>query len=558
MSAATGWLNTAWMLKCSFEGAAFARACRHVARTQAQVLADILRANRCTAFGAAHGFDRIHDPRAYQERVPLATYEDFAGAIRRIGAGEMNVLTWEPVQLLEPTSGTAGGEKLIPYTAGLRRQFQRGVAAWIADLFRHRPAVRRGRAYWSISPALGAQRRSPGGIPIGFADDAAYLGWWEQLALRQLLVMPGAVARLPDMSAFRYCTLRFLLAAADLSLISVWNPTFLSALLVALPQWHDRLCDDIHRGTLHPPVPLAPELAKSLSRSLKTDPERARFLASVGPASVRQFWPRLALISCWTDAAASRFVPELRRLFPDVEIQSKGLLATEGFVSVPLVGEPAAALAVCSHFFEFEELTSARCKLAHELERGGCYRVVLTTAGGLYRYQLRDEVEVVGFRHQCPLLRFQGKSDQVSDLVGEKLAEPQVRAVLDRLPALRILQPRFTLLVPVEALPARYRLYVQGPGIDDALPSLEQLRADLQAGLEENPYYRQAVALGQLAPVEVAVLDSAGAPGWLLFERRRLALGQRCGAIKPVALDRWTGWPQVFEPWTMAPASAHR
>src|SRR5439155_20756984 len=147
----------------------------------------------------------------------------------RIGAGEARVLTADPVLLLEPTSGASGGEKLIPYTAGLRRQFQRGVAAWIADLYWHRPAVRRGRAYWSISPALGPPRRSSGGIPIGFADDAEYLGRLERFALRRLLVAPPAVARLSDMAAFRYCTLLFLLAAEDLTLVSVWNPTFLLA-----------------------------------------------------------------------------------------------------------------------------------------------------------------------------------------------------------------------------------------------------------------------------------------------------------------------------------------
>ena len=134
-------------------------------------------ANRDTWFGVRHGFDRIATLHAYQQRVPPATYADFDAADSSASRREKpNVLTAEPVTLLEPTSGTTGGEKLIPYTAGLRRQFQRGVAAWIADLFCRRPAVRRGRAYWSISPALGPPRTSPGGMPIGFADDAEYLG----------------------------------------------------------------------------------------------------------------------------------------------------------------------------------------------------------------------------------------------------------------------------------------------------------------------------------------------------------------------------------------------
>src|SRR6185503_4354596 len=103
--------------------------------------------------------------------------------IERIGAGEKEVLTADPVNLLEPTSGSSGAVKLIPYTASLRAQFQRGIDAWIGDLLNAFPAVRHGRAYWSISPAFGIQRKSRGGIPIGFDDDTAYLGRVERRAL---------------------------------------------------------------------------------------------------------------------------------------------------------------------------------------------------------------------------------------------------------------------------------------------------------------------------------------------------------------------------------------
>jgi hypothetical protein len=530
------WLNTAWMLTCAGEAREFRRATRHVAKTQAGVLGEILFRNRQSEFGREHGFARIQTPRSYQAQVPLSAAEDYAAPVRRIAAGHPNVLTAERVLLLEPTSGTTGGEKLIPYTASLRRQFQRGVAAWIANLLWHRPAVRRGRAYWSISPVFGPPRRSAGGIPIGFEDDAAYLGTLEQAALRHLLVVPPLVARLTDLTVFRYQTLLYLLQAEDLTLISVWNPTFLTALLTPLEQWHDRLCSDLRRGT-----------------DARSAPgRRAEFLSAVfrqrGPLAekVRLAWPRLALISCWTDAGASRHLSEVRELFPGVEIQGKGLLATEGCVSFPLVGRPAPVLAVRSHFFEFKEPgeSGARCRLAHELDRGGRYEVVLTTAGGLYRYQLRDEVEVVGFEQHCPLLRFMGKADRTSDLVGEKLGEPHVRAVLDRVFAAHGLTPRFALLVPVEGRPACYCLYVQAPG-RSMYP--HTLSTALQAGLEENPHYAYAVRLGQLGPVEVQFLDPEGVPAWSLYEQRCLARGQKAGAIKPAALDAWLGWPEVFQ-----------
>ena len=548
---AAWWLNSAWMLRCSGEARAFHRATGRVADAQAEVLAAILRRNRDTEFGRKHGFSRLDGPRAYRERVPHSRYDDYADAIRRIGEGERGVLTRDPVGLLEPTSGSTGGEKLIPFTASLRQQFQRAVSAWVFDLFRHRPALRRGRAYWSISPAVAAGRRTACGIPIGFDDDAAYLGAAQRWLIQRLLVVPPDVCRLSDVESFQYCTLWFLLRAADLASISVWNPTFLTALLAPLEAWHDRLCFDLRRGRPEPPTPLPPELSRRFAAAAAG--RRAKELQTIfrrdlpWPEKLRLIWPKLALISCWADAGAGRYFELLRSLFPTVEFQPKGLLATEGCVSLPLLGRPGAALAVRSHFFEFQPVDAPHeIRLAHELERGGRYCVILTTGGGLYRYELRDEIEVVGFENQCPLLRFVGKADCISDLVGEKLSEPHVRTVLQALFERHNLRPSFALLVPVES-PPRYRLYVQAPTLDVNLPLLATLTTELDDRLSENPHYAYARRIGQLAPVEVFALPPHGEPGWDVYRRECVARGMRWGDIKPLLLDTRPGWPAVFE-----------
>jgi hypothetical protein len=542
------WLNAAWRWKCAGEAARYRRATTCVAETQRDLLLSMLTANRETALGREHGFAAIRSVEDFQQQVPVSTWDDYEPYIARIAAGEPNVQTAERVLLLEPTSGSTAGQKLIPYTATLRRQFQRGIAAWIADLFQHRPRAAAGRAYWSISPSLGPRRTTSGGIPIGFDDEAAYLGPFEQWAMRHLLAVPGAVAPLPHIDSVRYATLLFLLAAGDLSLISVWNPTFLTSLLAPLPQWANRLAADLRLGRFSPPVPIPPHAAATLSRWLRPLPKRADQIESLLRGAVddeipyQALWPQLALISCWTDAAASHFLPALSRLFPHVEIQPKGLLATEGFVSLPLVDKEGAALAVRSHFFEFAEMTdSSRCRLAHELELGGRYRVLLTTGGGLYRYDLGDEVEVVGFVGQCPTLRFRGKLTRTSDLVGEKLSEAHVQASLSAVTQQLNLQPTFLLLVPVLDSPPHYRLYIQGVPAD----AQRLLASHLQQRLEENPYYRHAIAFEQLAPLDAVLLDPS-VPAWTLYERHCLARGQRAGDIKPAVLDRWTLWPDVF------------
>jgi hypothetical protein len=554
----TWWLNSAWMCRCRGQWRRFQQASGSVQHAQETVLREILTHNATTRFGTAHALARLRTPRDFQRAVPLSTYETCAAWIDRIATGEPNVLTRDRVGLFEPTSGTSGGEKLIPYTASLRRQFQRGIAAWIFDLLRHKPAVRSGRAYWSISPAFGPPRRTAGGIPIGFEDDRAYLAGLERLAVGRLLAVPPSVTRIAGIEQFRYATLFHLLNAADLTLVSIWSPTFLPAILERLPEWHDQLCCDLERGRISPagergsgPNPQRAEHLRKIFRSRMSWPER---LALV--------WPRLALISCWADAAAAQMLPQLRQWFPTVEIQPKGLLATEAFVSFPLVGREGAALAVRSHFFEFQPASddgsvAAECLLAHQLERGGRYRVVVTTGGGLYRYQLRDEVEVVGFEAQCPLLRFLGKADLVSDLVGEKLGEDHVRRALDRLLPDHGLTPDFLLLVPVEGRPPCYRLYLQGRQFTGPAYSLEALQSALQVALEANPYYRHATQLGQLGNVQVRLLDPSGESGRITFERRCLASGQKLGNIKPAMLDRRPGWAEWFERSSHEGASHH-
>ncbi|MEX0715097.1 MAG: GH3 auxin-responsive promoter family protein [Planctomycetaceae bacterium] len=558
------WLNTLWMERCRGEARAFRRATAAVAATQARVLNAILRRNRETEFGRHHGFAAIRGPDEYRQRVPLSNHDDYVPDISQIADGERNVLTRDPVRLLEPTSGSTSGEKLIPYTASLRREFQRGVAAWVFDLMRHRPAVRAGRAYWSISPALGQSRRTPGGIPIGFDSDAAYLGRLERLAVERLLVVPAAVSRIGDIESFRYATLLHLLAAADLALISVWSPTFLTALFASLDEWGERLADDLRRGMLRPPTASAlPSIDVRPPRISARRAERvASILRSADSVDVKlhAIWPDLSLISCWTDAAAAGYVGGLRKLFPSVEIQPKGLLATEGCVSLPMLGRPAPLLAVRSHFFEFEECAAAgeaidggSVRQAHELQAGSRYSVVLTTGGGLYRYRLHDLVEVIGFENECPLLRFVGRSSGTSDLVGEKLSEIHVREVLDRVFAARGLTPGFALLVPILERPPRYRLYLQCDAAQVPSFAAEELAAAVQTGLEENPHYGHAVRLRQLGRCEVHMLDPAGESAWRIHECRLLERGRKAGDIKPAALDPNDDWASVFAPLVIDP-----
>ena len=191
--------NGLWAAGSLAEYARFRRAVHRVEREQEAVLASILRANAATEFGQLHGFAYIRNAEEYRHSVPLGSYETHQPWITRAADAIPNVLTREPVRLFEPTSGSSGASKLIPYTAALQQAFQRAIATWIADLFTHLPGLLHGPAYWSVSPASGGPAQlTAGGIPIGFEDDTAYLAGWRRSLTKAVMAVPGSRSRISE------------------------------------------------------------------------------------------------------------------------------------------------------------------------------------------------------------------------------------------------------------------------------------------------------------------------------------------------------------------------
>ena len=539
MSARAAFANLLWLASSVPAHRRFRASLTRAREEQAAILSRYLRENADTAFGREHRFDRIASVEDYRARVPARDYDDFRPWVDRIAAGEPGVLTRSPVRLFEPTGGSTGGSKWVPYTPALQRELGRAVATWISDLAGSRPALLAGPAYWSITPPARPEGGRPTRVPVGFEEDSAYLGGWRRAIVNATLAVPGGVRHLADLGEFRRATLLHLLRARDLRLVSVWHPTFLSLLADTLRDEWSVLVDALARGTA--PRGRVPGLAP--------DPARAREIARLGPDPPGRLWPRLAVISCWADAAAAPYAAALGRLFPGVEIQPKGLIATEGIVSIPYRGRHP--LAVTSHFFEFEA-PGGRVLAAPEVERGAAYSVIVTTGGGLYRYRLHDRVEVTAFLGTTPCLRFLGKEDRISDQRGEKLDEAFVAGVLARVLAERSVAAELALLAP-ETGPrgTRYVLFLSAPG-----PADPGLAAALEGALRHDVQYAYAVDLGQLMPADVCRVGPEAPRRYL---ERMHALGGRLGAVKPAALSPRDDWRAVFcgplEPGTAAPGT---
>jgi hypothetical protein len=347
--------NLAWMASCLPAYVSFRRAMRDLHRAQEAVLGKIVTRNATSEFGLKHGFAEIRSVRDFQAQVPETDYDAISLLIDRTRAGEKNVLVSDPVQLFEKTSGSSSAAKYIPYTDSLRREFQNAVRSWIFDLYRHDPKLLLGQSYWLITPLSRDKEITSGGIPVGFENDADYLGALERKIAEALFAGPGELARVPDIDSSLYLTLRFLIQAENLTLISVWNPSYLSLLMDRFDSWTDRLLIDLHNGGAS--LPSGVDIPSSLTQRLRAQPKRAHALRQIleGTGRLRplDIWPQLRLISCWTDGAARQSLEAMRRYFPNVRIQGKGLLATEGVATIPWMDASGCIPALTSHFYEF-------------------------------------------------------------------------------------------------------------------------------------------------------------------------------------------------------------
>ena len=576
--------NLLWFVYAAIMSRRWRRAAHDVAGTQRAVLRRILSTNAASEFGQEHHFTTISSMEEYQRAVPLRSYEQFAPYIERIAAGQRAVLTVQDVRQFALTSGSTQASKTIPYTRALVNEFQEGLDPWVYYLFRRHLRLLLGKTYWSVTPVGDRKSLTPGGIPVGFDDEQQYFSPFTRWVLNSIMAVPPQLARLRDMETFRYVTLRLLLQERWLSWVSVWNPSFLSLLLDPLTEWFARLIDDIRRGTLSVASQIDEPSRKAIIVRCKRMPGRAAELEAMyvawqgkafseldasGKTLYEAVWPCLRLISCWAHGNAAQAVPHLKAYFPHAVIQPKGLLATEAFVSFPFSmsthsianNEPptpgaqiedASALSLLSHFFEFEEADEdmPSVKLAHELEAGRRYSVIVTTAGGLYRYRLNDLIEVASFYHQCPLIRFVGRQSKVVDICGEKLNEEFVRTVVTGIPARHQANPAFWMMAPEwasqDGARPHYTLFIQfapDDKIDEAL--LHRLAGEIDEALQASYHYEYSRRLGQLDCCRLFVISPHN-DAYHTYLAVCIGLGQRLGDIKPAALHAYQRWSEHF------------
>jgi hypothetical protein len=250
------------------------------------------------------------------------------------------------------------------------------------------------------------------------------------------------------------------------------------------------------------------------------------------------------MIGCWLGGSAGVQSEKLREWYGETPMRDIGFRATEGTMTLPVEDNTAAGVPCLENgFFEFVpeediEQEDPPTLLAHELEQGKRYYILLTTAGGLYRYDINDIIEVQGEHHGCPMFAFARKGRDMANITGEKIHVSQVLIAAERASASSGLKWTQVQMIP-DVDDSRYDLLVEPSTSGTSVLALRDFAAALDHELSLcNDEYRQKRKSHRLHQPRVFEMKE----GW--YQRR-----WRADVVERGKRDFQYKWPVIGLLW---------
>ena len=499
---------------------------------QQRVLLNKIRRSADSDFGRQHGFSQIRSSADFRRSVPITDFEYVRPYVERVQAGESTALFGPQTKLLmfALTSGTTEKPKHVPVTEHFVRDYKRGWKLW--GLQTHADHMDLLRKNYLHLASDWQQQTTGSGIWCGNISGLA--AETRPAVVRRPFIIPPEAAKIKDWVNRQYAVLRLSMMSDRVGMIITANPLTLVKLAELADQQKEALIRDIHDGTVTFPAQQLTTLAPKLQRKLlKADKQRSRELQRLaerrGQLLPMDFWPQLSVIAVWMGGPLGTFLPEVRRLYGDRAFRDHGLSASEGRMTLPMQDEANAGLLdFTSNYFEFIPVeaysseglgeTGTDVLEAHELEIGKQYYILLTNSAGMFRYNIQDVVECVGYEGQVPLLKFLHKGAHCTNVAGEKITEYQVAAAIhDSFVSLNR-NVETVMLVPELGNPPRYVLLME----QHAIGIGTQLAKELDSNLSRlNCEYEDRLKTGRLLPIRIQEVPTGT---WEQYRERRITL----------------------------------
>lgn len=522
-----------------------------VEKTQEHLLLKILRENSQTEFGKEHNFERISSVEEFRERVPINDYNNLEPYITRQQEGNLELTVAEPV-FYTRTSGTTGRHKYIPLTrSGVNqiKHFQKQLAYSLwrkTDFFK-------GTVLGFFSP--GIEGRLANGIPFGSTSGATY----ESLSsiFEKKFEIPKEAFNLDNVEAkYEVYALCALVHGSTTGVSSV-NPSSLLKVCMLIEQRAEELLDALVDGKdtnlLKGTASILPSLRSQLLPYRKAS--LSQVLDTDGTIPPDILWPKLSALVTWTGGSCGIALEKLKSYLPlNVNIVEMGYSCSEfnGTVNIDIKRNTCLPL-LTDNFYEFVakedwESNSPKFLLLNEIDADKDYYIFVTTASGLYRYDINDVVRATDGVGNCPGLRFVRKGKGMTNITGEKISEDQaIAAVSYGLKSAGYITETFLVLAEEDA--STYRIFVESSQNISVDLLSEKIEGELR---KRNAEYDDKRASGRLNPVEVERLfEGAGEA----IKTKFLQQGVRETQYKPPVLAYWNEWEEWIGDWTEGPTS---
>lgn len=508
-------------------------------RYNTELLMRMLDDNKDTEYGRKYGFADIKSVAEFQERVPLTTFDDYAGYVYRMTeGGESGLISAYNIAHYAKTSGTMGNPKRIPvsdramgvmnrYNMQLRTKvicdaigFDWANPPYLNLIESQLTTLKNGATYGAISAKV-----------IGQMGD--YL---------PMLMTSPLEALVPDPKTnTRYLHARFALMNPEITSMGFSFSSILLELMQYIESEWEMLVDDIEKGTIDESVKMPADVRASVLGKIQPMPERAAQLREIFSQGfdepiMPKIWPNLTIFSGVATGGFATYYNKLRQRYAGdgVRLFYVGLNASEGILSVPMdVDCPDSVLIPDSVFYEFIPIDSedpGDIVTIDGVEVGKTYEIVITNQSGFYRYRIRDAVKVTGMYNNTPMIQFQYRIDQTISVLGEKTTELVLRGVAERVEReLGYSMEDFSVFGDVDSVPMRYVMLMEATLPEGLDPGA--VAAELDKGLcEGNPSYGDKVAKGMLDHLRLLFLQPET---YLLFRDVMISKGAASAQLKP-------------------------
>lgn len=473
-------------------------------QVQRRVLNEILVQAQETEIGRKYHFAEIGNTEDYARRVPLSSWEDYEPIIERLKNGESDVLFPGKAVFFTVSAGTTSPRsKYIPdsrMSVVVRKLIGRMRAI---QYFMTEPTLMEGR----ILPLINTPRTetTAAGILCGFASGLTFA----QSGLEDKTAFPISLFSIKDAMERDYQMMVEAIAHRDVYVLAGNNASRMTSLVRLAQSRRDDIIHDI--------------AAK--------DPARAEELKALKIFTPATYWPNLKLGLFWLSASVGKTVDELLPFLPKtIKLMDVGYGSSEAKFNIPLKPwETSGALSIATAFYEFIPEGGGEPLLAHQTETGKNYELVVTTWGGLYRYEMKDVVRVTGFIGTTPLIEFQYKSIEVLNMVDEKLPATVVNDLVRQYFQEKGIAIRHLQIYQNES-EKRYDLYIEP--IEGRLPISEDTNREMDRFLAQhlmgyNLFRNEAHVLNEPTVTEMP-------QGWQqsLYEQAARKNGMTSGQMK--------------------------